>query len=166
MYEIIQTERLGQSDGEYIDMKPDDESKQHITKILECVNEINYNYQTIEMQIAQMSDHVDLLATRVDKLMQTIEVLKSEQQQLSSKLDDIDTLRSWCTSLQEEIKQIQTKPSPLPRPSYKAARRVSSTATTPEQNKVLISSLDCLGVRSITIMPHTIFKSCLAMSKT
>ena len=166
LYEIIQTERLGQSDGEYIDMKPDDESKQHITKILECVNEINYNYQTIEMQIAQMSDHVDLLATRVDKLMQTIEVLKSEQQQLSSKLDDIDTLRSWCTSLQEEIKQIQTKPSPLPRPSYKAARRVSSTATTPEQNKVLISSLDCLGVRSITIMPHTIFKSCLAMSKT
>ena len=165
LYEIIQTERLGQNDGEYIDMKPDDESKQHITKILECVNEINYNYQTIEMQIAQMSDHVELLATRVDKLTQTVEVLKSEQQQLSSKADDIDTLRSWCTSLQEEIKQIQSKPSPLPRPSYKAARRVSSTATTPEQNKVLISSLDCLGVRSITKGTHNL-QIMLAKSNT
>ena len=149
LYEIIQTERLGQSDGEYIDMKPNDEPKQQTT-ILERVNEINYNCQTIEMQIAQMSDHVELLATRVDKLMQTVEVLKFEQQQLASKADGIDSLRSWCTSLQEEIKQIQSKPSPLPRPSYKAARVASSPATTPEENKVFISSLDCQRVHSIT----------------
>ena len=149
LYEIIQTERLGQSDGEYIDMKPDDEPKQQTT-ILERVNEINYNCQTIEMQIAQMSDHVELLATSVDKLMQTVEVLKFEQQQLASKADGIDSLRSWCTSLQKEIKQIQSKPSPLPRPSYKAARVASSPATTPEENKVFISSLDCQMVHSIT----------------
>ena len=150
LYEIIQTERLGQSDGEYIDMKPDDEPMQHVTKVLERVNEINYNCQTIEMQIAQMADHVEQLATRVDELMQTVEVLKSEQQQLASKADGIDTLRSWCTSLQEEIKQIQSKPSPLPRPSYNAARVASSPATTPEENKVFISSLDCQRVHSIT----------------
>ena len=131
-------------------MKPDDEPMQHATKILERVNEINYNCQTIEMQIAQISDRVELLATRVDKLMQTVEVLKSEQQQLASKADGIDTLRSWCTSLQEEIKQIQSKPSPLPRPSYKAARVASSPATTPEENKVFISSLDCQRVHCIT----------------
>jgi len=148
VYQIIQGEKCDLPDSEYIDMKPDDEQQQCTTRVLEHLNELEYKYNTVESQIAQISERMEVFASRVEEIAQTVELLNSKQQQIGSQSDAIDSLRSRFTSLQEEIRQLQVKPHP-PRPSPRPAREASShrnTPTTPEQNREFVSSLDYVQV--------------------
>ena len=155
VYQIIQGEKCDLPDNEYIDMKPDDDEQQQCTtRVLERLNELEYKYNTVELQIAQISERMEVFASRVEEMAQTVELLNSKQQQIGSQSDAIDSLRSCFTSLQEEIRQLQVKPPP-PRPSPRPAREASShrnTPTTPEQNREFVSSLDYVQVGLICFL--------------
>ena len=148
MYQIIQGGKCDLTDNEYIDMKPGDERQQQTARVLERLNELEYSYNSVESQIAQMSERMEVFASRVEQLTQTVELFNSKQQRIGSQADEIDSLRACFANLQEKIKQLQVKPPP-PLPSPRPVREMNShknTPTTPEQNREFVSSLDCVQV--------------------